>query len=57
MTPFHMPIRRRSCSSLSVSDMSRSSAICPVSSIVAVCMLKVSAVDPQCRPSSSDTRA
>ena len=55
ITPAYMAARRRSWVARSTGDISRSSAICPQSNIVAVCMLKVSAVDPQCRPSSSDT--
>ena len=56
-TPRHMAVRRRSWVTRSSSDMDRSSAIWPVRSMVAVCMLKVNAVEPQCRPSSSETRA
>ena len=56
-TPRHMAVRRRSWASRSASDMVSSSAIWPVRIIVAVCMLKVRAVDPQWRPSSSETRA
>ena len=46
-TPAYMAARRRSCVARSPADISRSSAIWPHSSMVAACMLKVSAVDPQ----------